>query len=265
MMTIDESNTCAHSLKFFGIVVLMILISSCVTTKKTTYLQTYDTPNDSIYLPAIPQTYRVQAYDNLYIRVITPDPRWSTMFNTMPINSTSMSGEAAIDLISYSVQLDGIIDVPFVGSIEVAGYTLTEITEIVEEELSDYITDAAITVKLVNNYVSVLGDVTRPGLYPIYKEQMNIFQALSMAGDLDDFGNRRSVQIIRHTTEGSVVKAFDLTNRNIIDSEFYYVKPNDVIYVEPMKGKFFNMNSFPFALILTSITTFLLLLNYIQY
>jgi polysaccharide export outer membrane protein len=146
----------------------------------------------------------------------------------------------------------------------VAGKTLALITDDVEKVLKSYVADAAVTVKMVNNYVSIIGEVQRPGKYPIYKDRMNIFQALAMAGDLNEFSNRRKIQLIRQTPDGNFVKEFNLTDRSIMVSEFFYVMPNDVIYAMPMKGKFFQLNAFPYSIILSAITTFVLLLNVLQ-
>lgn len=248
----------------FAIICIIGLLHSCVTIKKTTYLQDYEMspyPTEKV----APETYRIQPNDNLFIRVTTPDPRWSAMFNTLPVTSPTIAASAqSVDLLSYSVRLDGTVELPYLGPIVVAGKTITEAKEILERHLVDFVSDAAITVKLVNNFVSILGEVRTPGIYPIYKEQLNIFQAIAMAGDLDTYGNRYEVRLVRQTSEETIVKKFDLTDKNIIDSEFFYILPNDVIYVQPMRGKFFSMDQFPFALILTSVTTFILILNYIQ-
>ena len=248
----------------FAIICIIGLLNSCVTSRKTTYLQEYE---ESKYPTEIvpPETYQIQPNDNLFIRVTTPDPRWSAMFNTVPVSNTSMAlTEQSVEILSYSVQLDGTVDIPYLGSILVAGKTVAEAKEALDVALADYVTDADITVKLVNNYLSILGDVNVPGRYPIYKEQLNIFQALAMAGDIANYGNRYKVSLIRQTMDGTIVKEIDLTDKNIIDSEYYYVLPNDMIYVQPMKGKFFAMSQFPFALIFSSITTFILVLSYIQ-
>ena len=242
----------------------LLVLGSCVTIKKTTYLQDHE--SSVIAAPdTVDNTYKVQIYDNLFVRVVTPDPRWAAMFNTLPVTSGTMSvGVHSLDLISYTVREDGNVVIPYLGPLEVVGKTLPEIHKIIEEALIDYISDAAITVKLVNNYVSILGDVNIPGRYVIFKENLNIFQALAMAGDLGPYSDRYNVQIIRETPEGTIVKQLDLTDRNIIDSEYYIVMPNDVIYSRPMKGKFFQMNEFPFVLILSTLSTFILLLNVIR-
>ncbi len=247
-----------------GLVLAFFLLDGCVVNEKTIYLQKYDVgkyESDFIF----DETYRLQPTDNIFIRVITPDSRYAEMFNTVPVASPSISAtEQSVDLLSYVVQLDGTVNIPYLGSIQVGGKTIVETKAILEKALAEYVTDVSITVKLVNYYVSILGEVSMPGRYPVYKQHLNIFQALALAGDIGDFGNRYQVKVIRSTPEGTVIKEFDLTDRSIIDSEFYYVMPNDVIYVEPMSGKFFAMNTFPFALILTTISTTVLILSFVQ-
>lgn len=250
--------------KSFIIAGFLAAMVSCVTSKRVTYLQAYD---DSLTEQAdsMAFVYKVRPSDNLYIRVITPDPKWSAMFNTLPIESPTLGvGEHAMDLISYTVQENGNVDIPYIGMLPVGGKSLHEIQELIDKALSEYISDADVTVKLINNYVSILGDVRQPGLYPIFKEKLTIFQALSMAGDAADFAERRQVRVIREQSGRKEIHDLDLTDRGIIHSEYYYVLPNDVIYVKPMKGKFFALNQFPYAIVISTLTTFLLFLSYIQ-
>lgn len=204
-------------------------------------------------------------YDNLFIRVVTPDPQWAAMFNTMPVATYSISvTEQSADIVSYPVDGEGFIQIPYAGKIKVAGKTLALITDDLEKVLKAYVADAAVTVKMINNYVSLVGEFQRPGKYPIYKERMNILQALAMGGDLTEFSNRQKIQLIRQTSGGNIVKEFTLLDRSIMASEFYYVMPNDVIYAPPMKGKFFQMNAFPYSVILSTITTFVLMWNVLK-
>jgi polysaccharide biosynthesis/export protein len=241
-----------------------LMTTSCITSEKLTYLQ-YTTPPSDTVMSVQPDAYRIQPFDNLFIRVVTPDPQWSQMFNTIETSSSSSSlTEQSADLISYSVDKEGNIEVPFAGKVQVAGKTLPIIKKELEELLKSYVTDASVTVKMINNYISVLGEVSKPGRYQIYKDRMNIFQALAMAGDLGEYSNRQKIQIIRQVPGGNSVKEFSLTDRSILSSEFFYVMPNDVIYAEPLKGRFFQMNAFPYGVILSAITTFILLLNVIQ-
>jgi polysaccharide export outer membrane protein len=248
--------------KVIPFLLVPLLSHSCVTADRVTYLQEYEGYSDSIRTDVpVPDFYRVRVNDNLYVRVVTPDARYAMMFNAVPSQGGGISSEQ-VDLISYRVLQDGSIQLPFIGSVHVEGNTLPEITAKLDEAFRDYITDADITVKLVNNFISLVGEVNRPGRYPLYKEQLNVFEAISLAGDLTNYSDRQHVQIIRDTPEGRIVKEIDMQDKELIFSEYYYVLPNDVIYAKPIKGLFFRMESFPFALVFSTITTFLLILNY---
>ncbi len=243
---------------------VILMATSCITSEKLTYLQHEGATADTINAFQ-PEEYRVQPFDNLYIKVATPDPQWSQMFNTTdPTTGVSNISEQSADIISYSVDNEGYIALPFAGKFKVAGNNLNMIKAQLETTLKAYVTDASVTVKMVNNYVSIIGEVKTPGKYQIYKDRMNIFQALAMAGDLDDFSDRQKVQIIRPVGNENVIREFSLLDRSILASEFYYVQPNDIIYAEPLKGRFFQMNTFPYAVVLSALTTFILLLNVLK-
>lgn len=240
---------------FLLILIVLIVFSGCVTNKKITYLQEYpDSDYSEEYV--VPDNYKIQPNDNVYIRVSTLDPSFSTFFNVTfdQVGGAGRMDESTADLLSYPVQEDGTIEMPYIGNVAIAGKTLSEAKAVIEELVKDYVNDAAITIRLVNNYVSILGYVNDPGLYPIYKRRLNIFQAISLAGDLVDYGDHYDVKIVRQTLEGAEVKEFDLTDREILDSDYYWVLPNDVIYVKPVKGRFWGMNEFPWTVIFSSIT-----------
>ena len=250
-------------IKIFVLCLVTLLITSCVTNKKLTYLQS-EGPREE-FIAITPATYIIQPYDNLYIRVVTPDPKLADMFNTMPATVSSISvNELSADMLSYTVDDDGAIELPYAGRFIVAGKTLKMVKTELDIALKSYIADAVVTVKMVNNYVSIIGEVQRPGKYPIYKDRLNIFQALAMAGDIGSYGNRQKIQLIRQTPDGNTVKEFSLKDRSIIGSQFFYVMPNDVIYAPPMKGRFFQMDTFPYSVILSTITTFVLLWNVLK-
>jgi polysaccharide export outer membrane protein len=250
--------------------IAIMALASCVTNKKLTYLQMAQVLGDTIrplsdtIVPVTPSAYKIQPFDNIYIRIVTPDPKWSDMFNTVPATSGLQISPESAQILSYPVEVDGNIELPYAGKIRAAGKTLSEIKVDLEAVLKNYIADAAVTLRLVNNYVSLVGEVRMPGRYPIYKDRMNIFEAISLSGDLGEYSDRQTVKLIRPTAEGSIIREFSLLDRKIMSSDLYYVMPNDVIYVQPLKGKFFQMNAFPYAVILSSITTFLLMINYIS-
>ena len=253
----------SNRLIILSLITTALLVSSCVTNKKLTYLQSEEVREE--FIAITPATYIIQPYDNLYIRVVTPDPKLADMFNTMSATVSSISvTEQSADMLSYTVDDDGAIELPYAGRFMVAGKTLKIVKTELDIALKSYIADAVVTVKMVNNYVSIIGEVQRPGKYPIYKDRLNIFQALAMAGDLDKYSNRQKLQIIRQTPDGNTVKEFSLKDRSILGSQFFYVMPNDVIYAPPMKGRFFQMDAFPYSVILSTITTFVLLWNVLK-
>ena len=240
----------------------MILVTgSCVSRKKLAYLQysgatdNFDINSGENYTSITPAAYKVMAYDNLFIRVVTPDPQWSAIFNIMPVGAGGAVTEESAGLFGYTVDVEGFIEIPFVGEVKVAGKTLNEIKVELDSVFRDYVADAAITVRLVNNYVSIIGEVSRPGRYLLTKERVNIFEALAMAGDMIDFSNRYRVQLIRPSPYGPVVKELSLADRSILSSEFYYIMPNDIIYTIPLKGKSFRINSSVWTLFLSTITS----------
>jgi len=239
-----------------------------VTHKKLTYLKdigqldSYVTPESDARTSVTPSEYRIIPYDNLFIRVITPDPQWSSLFNIMPVGSSGSFTQESASLFGYPVDVEGNIEIPFVGKIVAAGKTLSELKVELDSTFKNYLTDAAITVKLVNNSISLLGEVRTPGRYPLTKDRINIFEALSMAGDLSEFGNRQKLKLIRPSPYGPIVKEFTLSDRSILSSEFYYVMPNDIIYIEPSRGRMFAHNTSIYSLLLSTVTTALVIISY---
>lgn len=248
---------------------ILLATSSCVSKKKLSYLQyldrtvKYETSGD-LKNAITPTAYTIMPFDNLYIRVLTPDPQWSELFNTMPVGAGGAVTEESAGLFGYPVDSDGRIEIPFVGKLDVGGKTIKEIKDDLESVFKNYLTDAAITVRLVNNNVSILGEVNAPGRYRLSKDRITVFEALAMAGDMSIFSNRQKVQLIRPSPYGPVVKEFSLSDRSILSSELYYVLPNDVIYVMPVQGRPFQVNVSIYTLFLTTISTALVIFSYIR-
>lgn len=249
-------------------ILIILVLSSCVSKKKLTYLQysdksgNYDISKDEYRTSVTPAAYKIMPYDNLFIRVITPDPQWSALFN-VETGTTGLTQESA-GLSGYPVDIDGNIELPYVGKVRVSGKILSEIKVELNSIFKNYVTDAAITVRLVNNAVSIIGEVNNPGRYVLYKDRINIFEALSLAGDLSEYGDRQKLQLIRPSPYGPVIKELSLADRSILTSEFYYIMPNDIIYAIPMQGRPFQVNTTVYTLFLTTITTALVVISYFQ-
>jgi polysaccharide biosynthesis/export protein len=246
---------------FMGTFSLILIMSSCVTNKQLTYLQYSDRydQNDlsasQSRISTTPLAYKIMAYDNLYIRVVTPDPQWSSIFNIMPVGQGGSVTEESASLFGYPVDIEGNIEIPFVGKVAVAGKTISEIKSDLDSIFKNYVTDASITVRLVNNFISIIGEVGAPGRYHLSKDRINVFEALSLAHDLNTLSDRQRVQLIRPSPYGPVTKEFSLLDRSILSSEFYYVMPNDIIYAMPSNRRSFQVNSPVWTLFLTTITS----------
>ena len=162
----------------------------------------------------------------------------------------------------YIVNDSGFIDLPLIGRLEVVGLSTYEIESIINSKLKeDYLQYPSVNVKLANFRVSVLGEVSRPGIQYVYDKQYTLLQAISQAGDLTDFGNREKVKLIRKNAGNSEIFILDLTRPELISSEKFFLQPNDVIYIEPVKAKAFSINSRVASLGLSVISILLVIVN----
>ncbi len=248
--------------------IFSVLISSCVPQKKIKYLQKqqeHDTA--SFHANKRNVDYKIQPKDNLYIRVFALDEKAFLFFNKQSGTTSynDYANDASIYLNSYSVSSEGNIDFPIVGKVYVRDLTVEQIKTILQQLISEYLKEITVVVKIVNFRITIVGEVSRPGEFTIYKDDINLFEAISLAGDLSEFANRTRVALIRQTKGGSQVHYIDLTSDKILNSDYYYLQPNDIIYVSPLGYKRWGLGStFPWALIFASISTALLLINYIK-
>ncbi len=254
----------------FWIFIVAIVLSSCVPQKKMIYMQVKeDSDTLTNFVNDRKIDYRVQPGDNLYIRVVTLDEMTTMLLN--PLTNTGRGGGAAISgndatiyLQSYTVNEAGYLDFPMTGEIFVRNMNVDEIRDAIKEKLSEYLKELVVVVKLVNFNITLLGEIKNPGIYKIYQTNINLFEAISLGRDLTDFANRNQIAIIRQTKTGSSVHYVDMTKRDILSSEFYYLKPNDIVYALPVKGKQFTFANFPYGVVFGFISTTILMLNYFQ-
>jgi len=150
---------------------------------------------------------------------------------------------------------------PTVGKILVKNLTVSAIQELIQSKVNEYLNDATVSVRLVSFKITVLGTVTKPGYYYFYNGQVTLLEALGEAGDLTPLANRKNLKLIRQTSEGSEVVLLDLNDPNLLKSKYYYLLPNDVIYVEPLKAGTQRSNLVPIA---TAISALVLVLTYIR-
>jgi len=255
--------TYTNLILFVLIFILIAALSSCIPQKKLKYVQKKD-PKDTVELFTLatrPKT-TIQPFDNLYIKVISPDELTSRMFNFESQNIQSQG--INYNMISYTVNDSGFINFPYVGQIKVKDLTILQAKDTIQDALSKYISNSTIIVKFVGKSVTIVGEVYRQGDYVIYDDNVNVFTAFSMAGGITDFGDRENVTIIRETSGKAEYFKIDLTDRHLLKSDFYYLKPEDVVIVSPLKQKSWGFATFPYTLVLTSITTIIALMAFVR-
>ncbi len=247
--------------------IVAILLSSCIPQKKILYLQDKEegTVKNEFTTPV--QQHKIKTGDDLYIRVLSLDEKTAKVFNSMGgDNQNNMNIQyGGAYLMSFAVSDSGYIDFPYIGKIAVEGLTINEAKMLLQKELSEYLKYITVVIKLVNFKVSVLGEVMHPGHFDIFNDRVTVFEVIGMAGDLTPYGKRNNVALIRQTENGSEIHYLDLTDKKLLQSEYFYLMPNDVIYVSQMASKPFGLANFKlneFVSILSSIVSLILLINY---
>lgn len=240
-----------------------VLLSSCYSHRVIGYLQEPTKMNKLPQYDSVPyEPYRIRVNDEIIYRLVTLD---ETMGKVLATNNVASSGQYAN---SYRVYQDGTIELPFLQPLKVQGLTEVEAQEVLRDAFREIIPDADVKLALYNKYFSVIGDA-HSSQYYIYKEKMNIFQALAMTGDVMNSGDRRHIRIIRPRDNGQEpeILEFDLRTNTIIDSKYYYIYPNDVIYVARTKNSFYTVPSYAgfISLITSSVALLTTVLNYVAY
>ena len=250
-------------------------MTSCVSQKKILYLQ-HEKMSDSVtsieYQNKRSFDYKVQPGDNLYIRVSSMDKNFSEFFNNSGTNNmgtnsagSNSSGNAGIYLNGLNVSDEGTIDFPYAGKIYVKDLTIDEIQQKIQNIIGEYQKETIVYVKLGLFNLTILGEVSRPGQYQVYQSDINLFQALALAGNATDFANKKNVKIIHQTTEGSQIVRVNLNDADILENPQYYLKPNDIIYIEPMGIKRYGFTSIPYSTIFSAASLLITVLTFFMY
>ncbi len=229
---------------------MVILNISCVSYNKVRYFTDIDEISEPASNPL--ENKRIAPYDNLFVKVLSTDEQTARILN---FSEGAASGTPS-SIIGYPVDEKGNINFPFVGDINVAGLTTEEAASKIGTSLEGYIRNSSIIVRFVDNKISVLGEVERQGSYNFSQEKINIYEALALGGGLTEYGDRRNVVLIRQ--EGNKITHYkiNLSDSKVASKDYYYILPNDVIVVEPMKAITKRYTSIDFQTVLTTITAF---------
>lgn len=250
--------------KIFLMAMLALALASCNTSKKIVYFQDIQVNRPEAITEA--RDITVQPKDQISILVSSKDPQLAALFNLPRVqyrvgdnNMQNTNG----DVSGYTLDTKGYIDFPVLGRLYVAGMTKSEIASYIKKRLMDenLINDPVVTVEFMNLYYSILGEVNNPGKYMITKDQITLLEAISMAGDLTIYGKRDAVFVVREEDGQRVTHWVDLRTQDLFHSPVYYLKQNDVIYVQPNKVRAgqstINENSVKSVSLWISIASFL--------
>jgi polysaccharide export outer membrane protein len=217
--------------------IFIFLFSSCVSKKNYVYLQgSQDFSNVSVNYEPI-----IQNDDMLSIVVTTQEVEAATPFNSP----------------SYLVDNEGKIDFPVIGNIQVSGFSIKELKNLLKQKLAAHLIDPVINIKILNFKVTVLGDVVSPGVKSFGNHRVTLFDAIGASGDLTVFAKRYNILIVRDIQGLKTFNRVDITKADFVNSPFYYLDQNDLIYVEQRKAKI-DSTAIPNLSIYVSIFSFLL-------
>ena len=233
------------------IILVTILFSSCATKRNTVYFQS--------------DTNTVNVHSQFNEEVITADDILNISVSALDMTSIapflkerSVNNNMDQNLIDgYKVDANGDINLPLIGNLKVADLTTKQAAIKIQELLSKSIIDPIVNVRLLNYKITILGEVKTPGTFKVYDTKITIIQALGLAGDITIYGKKKNIKVIREINGNSVSTEVDLTNSNFISSDFYYLRKNDVVYVEPTFAQIKNSG---YIGQITNITTILSLI-----
>ncbi len=229
--------------------ILIVFVISCVPAKKLSYFNDINELQEPI---ANPKTEKlIMPFDRLYIRVLSIDPQTTQIFNFSEDSRYDLSGS----IIGYLVNDAGNINFPFVGDISVTNMTTSQAAAKIQKSLNEYVPNTSIIVKLIDNKVSVLGEVQRQGTYSFSQEKLNIYEAIGLGGGMTRYGNRKNVILLRQEGDKIMHHRLDLSDSKIASKDFYYILPNDVIVVEPLKSISTNYQNNTISTFLSAVST----------
>jgi len=240
------------------LILLTLILFSCASRDKIIY---YENAEKIISESIQKVETRIQPDDLLMIIVSSLEPELSIPFNLSSTTAVTVGNQAGVGQQSqqlYLVDGNGSIEFPVLGKINILNKTKNEVTQELQTKISKYITNPIVNVRIMNFKVTVQGEVNTPGVHTVNSERLTITEALSLSGDLTIYGERKNILVIREENGIRISKRLDLTKTDFINSPFYYLKQNDIVYVEPNKTKINSSAVGPNATIFISVASLLI-------
>lgn len=215
--------------------------TSCIPTGNLIYLQKKGDAPTAPITPLVAKPYRLQPNDVLYLNIKAIDPELVAMFSPSSSGAPLSESEQGLYFQGFSVDDHGNIRIPILGEVNVLGFTVEEVREKIEKQLLEtYFNKAAnifVIVKLAGFHFTINGEVSSPGSKVIFQDKVNILEAIANAGDILMTGDRKTVTVIRQQPQGTEMHEIDLTDLSVMQSPYFYLQPNDYVYIKPLKQK----------------------------
>jgi polysaccharide export outer membrane protein len=243
-------------IKLVGLL-LIFLFSSCITNRDLEYVRSNDEVKEKRQNL---QSYRLQSGDLLSVQISTSTEQQHDFFN----KESSAKNQLFIQnpyLYGYLINEEGDLVLPTFGTIKASGFTLAELENIIKNISISYFENPVVKLNIINFEVTILGEVNNPGTFKIVDPEVNILYALSLSNDITDFGNRKNIKIIRNESKVNRVYYIDLTQKSLLNNSDFMLQPHDIIYVSPMKKKFYALTNITnlVSISLSAFTLFLLI------
>lgn len=233
--------------KIVCFIFLISLLSSCVSNKKVIYMQELEESSDSVYSSKRygynEEKYRLQNFDIVEINIKTSSQELNAVFNIITGESNNVNmGQSGGDLFfmnGYTLDEEGKVDIPLLGEVYLVGLTAEEAKSLIEQKVQPFVVDSDffVRVRLGGIRFSTLGEFNSPGKQTILQNRVTIFEALAVAGDLTTLAKRDEIILLRQYPDGSQIHKINLNDRDLLSSQYFFIKPNDVIYAEPLKAR----------------------------
>lgn len=223
-----------------GLLLLFVMcFTSCVPVERMIYLQP-DGDRSAEVFEYDKQEYQLQMNDILDVKISSLNPEVNALFNASTLGTmqlaqaTAQTGGDLFYITGYSIDQDGNIDIPFVGKVHVLGLTLSDARSSVDMKVSELFTNYHLQVKLGGVRFSALGEFNRPGKHVVMQNQVTIFEAIALGGDLNLVANREEICLIRQHPNGTKIHSINLLDESVVGSPYYFIQPNDVLYAKPL-------------------------------
>lgn len=214
-----------------------LIFSSCSTIKNSYYFKTL--PNDTSINTTVNRLAesKIRLNDQLSINISSLNPEEDKVYNAAALSANASSGASGIEAKGYLVNVNGVIQLHKLGEIKAAGLTRRELKNKIETDLKPFLKDPVVTVNYLNHRVTVLGEIGKPSVISMPEEQVSILEVLASSGDISTMGKKDNILIIRETDTGKQFKRINLEDHSVFTSEWYYLQPNDVLFIEPSDNK----------------------------